>query len=548
MAKILNKEAPPFPFTKPNQDTYLASAEDLGYGNGSVKDALDNAVGKTDGISKEATQSEEEAFIFETNGGTQVGKIDSTGADFTNLKRGGQQVARMSDLPTKDSSIGENPSTTNVPTTKAVKDYVDAHGGGDYPIDKESTQSENEEQVWGNDTETQEYVKIGSYGIKSKAYLDMNGNFIIEGEIGNTPSTTHAPSAKAVADYVNEHGGGVGNLPISGTTVQDDENDIQVKTPEDELVFKLNEKGLFTKALYNVNGQKCWSLIVDRLLEGNMNKRKYEVKNKLRPLKILFLGNSFAERSTRLLPQLVESAGFEIIIGVSYIGGASLDTYYYQLLENRTGTYKKYKNGTWTTVENPIMDKLFDEDWDYISLQQASEKASSYSTYNKYPDDYNLLMTNAMTIEYLNGWLMPWAWADDYLETHECAGGAQTSDAMFAQNATATQQLLTEYGNNINIFCPVGTAVQNLTTIYTQQEVFYDNGGDGLHAGRIGYFGGTCVLFEKIVKPFIEVALSDLTYSQQLISAGLPETEFVNCRTAALAAIESPFVITDLTN
>jgi ElaB/YqjD/DUF883 family membrane-anchored ribosome-binding protein len=103
---------------------------------------------KTDSISKQSTESEEEAYIFETDGGTQVGKIDANGADFTNLKRGGQQVARMSDLPTKDTSIGDTPSTTHVPTTKAVKDYVDANSGGDYPIETESTSSDTEEQVW----------------------------------------------------------------------------------------------------------------------------------------------------------------------------------------------------------------------------------------------------------------------------------------------------------------------------------------------------------------------------------------------------------------
>lgn len=85
---------------------------------------------KADSISKQSTQSEEEAIIYETDGGVQIGKIDANGADFANLKLGGQQVARMSDLPTKDTSIGDTPSQTNVPTSKAVADYVKAHGGG----------------------------------------------------------------------------------------------------------------------------------------------------------------------------------------------------------------------------------------------------------------------------------------------------------------------------------------------------------------------------------------------------------------------------------
>ena len=41
MAKILNKEAPPFPFTKPNPDTYTINAEDIGYIETTIQPAED---------------------------------------------------------------------------------------------------------------------------------------------------------------------------------------------------------------------------------------------------------------------------------------------------------------------------------------------------------------------------------------------------------------------------------------------------------------------------------------------------------------------------
>ena len=236
---------------------------------------------KTDSISKQSTQSEEQAIIYETDGGVQVGKIDANGADFANLKRGGQQVARMLDLPTVptiDTTIGDSPSQTNVPSTKAVKTYVD-NNIPDYPIDEETTSSEAEEQVWGNNAETQEYVKIGSYGMKSKAYLDMNGDSIIEDEIGNTPSTTHAPSAKAVKTYVDENG--IGGFPISkGTSLASSEKMV-VETDEGtaitefefaeslsensneiiignnaltEVYLKIGDYGIKVKAIFDING------------------------------------------------------------------------------------------------------------------------------------------------------------------------------------------------------------------------------------------------------------------------------------------------------
>ena len=244
----------PFELAKPSNDTFVTKTSEIGH-NGEPLDQALGDLSKLDNISEQSTQSEEQAVIYETDGGVQVGKIDANGADFANLKRGGQQVARMSDLPTKDSSIGENPSTTHIPTTKAVKDYVDANSGGDYPIETETTQSADEEQVWGNDAETQEYAKIGSYGIKSKAYLDMQGSSIIEGEIGNTPSTTHAPSVKAMKDYVDEHGGGTGDLPISKETTSSSDKEVTIYDDNNQPIAKMKEDGLYVKNIFTLAGK-----------------------------------------------------------------------------------------------------------------------------------------------------------------------------------------------------------------------------------------------------------------------------------------------------
>lgn len=221
-----------------------------------INAALEVAIASsTSGIERQATISEEDAVIYETDGGVQVGKIDSTGADFANLKRGGQQVARMSDLPTVptlDTSIGSSPSNSHTPSTKAVKDYVDAHSG-DYPIDTGTTQSDTEEQVWGDNVETQEYAKIGSYGMKSKAYLDMQGDSIIDSEIGNTPSTTHSPSAKAVKDYVDGHS--AGNLPISNKEIQEDsEEQIWGDDSGNDTYVEIGSYGLKAKKITDLYG------------------------------------------------------------------------------------------------------------------------------------------------------------------------------------------------------------------------------------------------------------------------------------------------------
>lgn len=281
----------PFKLAKPSQETFVTETSEIGH-NGQP---LDEVLEGLDNISKQSAQSEEETLIFETDGGVQVGKIDSNGADFANLKRGGQQVARMSDLPTKDTSIGNNPSNTNVPTSKAVKDYVDAHSGGDYPIDAESTSIDTEEQVWCNDADTQEYAKIGSYGMKSKAYLDMQGESIIDDEIGNSPSTTHAPSAKAVRDYVDEHGGGTGDLPISTEDTQEEESEqVWGNDTDTETYAKIGKYGIKAKGYYDLNGNP---------IGGNtehypVNKWKPILANLNRVATNLSTGKQYTDRKT----------------------------------------------------------------------------------------------------------------------------------------------------------------------------------------------------------------------------------------------------------
>lgn len=55
---------------------------------------------------------------------------------------------------------------------------ISASGGGvgDLPITKEVTQEDREEFVCSSDDNSEDYAKIGNYGIKSKAYLDLDGN------------------------------------------------------------------------------------------------------------------------------------------------------------------------------------------------------------------------------------------------------------------------------------------------------------------------------------------------------------------------------------
>lgn len=122
---------------------------------------LNELDGKVSEISNEETIEDADEIVYEDNKGNEVGKINEYGADFKNLKSNGAPV--ITDI-----------------SKKADKSYVDAEVAKKQDVIEqilvEDDYIEEEEQVFSNETESEEYVRIGQYGIRAKAYFDMNGN------------------------------------------------------------------------------------------------------------------------------------------------------------------------------------------------------------------------------------------------------------------------------------------------------------------------------------------------------------------------------------
>ncbi len=92
---------------------------------------------KTDAITREDTIESDDAIIYESNKGHEIGRIDESGADFQNLKSNGKPV------------LVEDVNETDV---------------------------EDQEVLFSKDDDSEVYAKVGEYGVKSKAFLDLDGN------------------------------------------------------------------------------------------------------------------------------------------------------------------------------------------------------------------------------------------------------------------------------------------------------------------------------------------------------------------------------------
>ncbi len=103
-------------------------------------------------------------------------------------------------------------------------------------------------------------------------------------------------------------------------------------------------------------------------------------------VKLLTIGNSFADSAFKFLPKVAESAGDKVIMDRANIGGCPLDKHW-KLVEKSEQDpavkpyYRKYT----------LRDKLEAQKWDFVTIQQASHlswKPESYMPYAKNLQEY----------------------------------------------------------------------------------------------------------------------------------------------------------------
>ena len=97
-------------------------------------------------------------------------------------------------------------------------------------------------------------------------------------------------------------------------------------------------------------------------------------------MKILAIGNSFSQDATAYLYGMADAAGLEAKVVNLYIGGCPLSKHAFNAL-GRERDYELEYNGFLTRFKVSIMDALKNDEWDVITVQQASHYSYDYSTY-----------------------------------------------------------------------------------------------------------------------------------------------------------------------
>lgn len=253
-------------------------------------------------------------------------------------------------------------------------------------------------------------------------------------------------------------------------------------------------------------------------------------------LKVLAIGNSFSEDALEnYLYDLAKTTHKKMVIGNLYIGGASLEVH----VKNATNDKESYSyrktniDGNKSSTKNTrISEAIKDEDWDYISLQQASS----------YSGQYDVIMDNLPAlVDYVNTLKLSktkiiyhQTWAYQQNSNHKGFANYETNQkAMYTSIADATQKI-----NKSNFFAfvvPVGTAIQNARTssigdTYTR---------DGYHLQLdYGRFTAACTWYEIL----FHVDVRKNPYKPEKVT----ELQAKIAKEAAHQAVKQPFHISKI--
>lgn len=194
-------------------------------------------------------------------------------------------------------------------------------------------------------------------------------------------------------------------------------------------------------------------------------------------MKVLSIGNSFSQDAQRYLHKLAVQEGEQLKVVNLYIGGCSLKTHYINILENNSA-YDLQFNGESTAVKVSIKQVLISDEWDVITLQQASHFSGNKETYSPYIEEVAAYVRKYCPHAkiYIH---QTWAYEDGSEKLKKLGTFATTKDMMLAIDIAYKQAAQSVHADGI---IPCGEAM--LQAYELGQRVYRDTFHASLGVGR----------------------------------------------------------------
>ena len=214
------------------------------------------------------------------------------------------------------------------------------------------------------------------------------------------------------------------------------------------------------------------------------------------PVKILAIGNSFSEDAVEEhLSDLARAEGLDVVICNMYIGGCSIERH----VKNLRGNIPDYRyrkidvDGNMTEVKGYTLEKvLTEEDWDYISVQQASPVSGIPEAYALLPELVEFIRERVPE-DAVVMFHQTWAYAKD--SKHKAYPNYDKDQMkMFNAILATVAQEVPKVG--ISLVIPSGVAIQNARTSVFGEDLTRD----GYHLSRPrGRYIAACTWLEAVL-------------------------------------------------
>lgn len=185
--------------------------------------------------------------------------------------------------------------------------------------------------------------------------------------------------------------------------------------------------------------------------------------------KVLSIGNSFSQDAHRYLWEIAQSYGISennIIVANMYYGGSQLSQHVnYADSDDPVYEYQKFTSKDVVNAMSNLSTAMMDEDWDVITIQQASQ----YSGLEYYYQDYVRRMVQwieswATNPNVIIGWHMTWAYQQN--STHSGFGFYGNNQLNMYGKIVDVLDIKIRTIPQINLIIPTGTAIQNARTSF----------------------------------------------------------------------------------
>ena len=250
-------------------------------------------------------------------------------------------------------------------------------------------------------------------------------------------------------------------------------------------------------------------------------------------VRILAIGNSFSEDAIEQhLHDLAKDAGVPVIIGNMYIGGCSLERHVNNA-RNDAPAYRYRKidaDGRMSEIKGfSLSNSLKDDEWDYVSLQQASPLSGFTESYDPWLDELYAYVQSFLPDAEI---VFHMTWAYDVDSKHKKFPDYDC-DQMKMYNAILDVVKKNTARMGIKTVIPAGTAVQNARTTMLVDRLTRD----GYHMSKPhGRYLVACTWLEKI--------LGCNPKGNGYIPEGMSAEECSLAQKAAHKAVKRPYKIT----